>query len=173
MNKSSTLRLVLAGLFTALGIALPIAFHALSLSGSVFLPMHIPVLLAGLVCGWRYGLITGIIVPFLSSIMTGMPPIYPVAAAMALELAAYGAVIGLASKKVNTFAALIIAMLSGRAVLGISNVVLLGLSGKPYAWSAFISGAFVTALPGIIVQLILVPVIFAVLKKSKQLERVI
>lgn len=172
MEKSSTLKLVLAGLFTAIGLALPVAFHAMSLSGSIFLPMHIPVLLCGLVCGWRYGLVTGIAIPLLSSVLTGMPPVYPVALAMAFELAAYGAVIGLVSKKLNVFAALIIAMLSGRAVLGIANVALLGLSGKSYAWSAFIAGAFVTALPGIIMQLILVPVIFAILQKNKHLERV-
>lgn len=173
MKKSSTLKLVLAGFFTAIGIALPVAFHALSLSGSIFLPMHIPVLLCGLICGWKYGLVTGVIIPFLSSILTGMPPIYPVAISMAFELATYGAVIGLLSKKTNTIVALIVSMLSGRAVLGIANVILLSLSGKTYAWPAFISGAFVTAMPGIIIQLILVPAIFAVLKKSKQLERVI
>lgn len=172
MEKSSTLKLVLAGLFTAIGLALPVAFHAMSLSGSIFLPMHIPVLLCGLVCGWKYGLVTGIAIPLLSSVLTGMPPVYPVAIAMAFELATYGAVIGLLSRKMNTILALIIAMLSGRAVLGIANVALLGLSGKSYAWSAFIAGAFVTALPGIIMQLILVPVIFAILQKNKHLERV-
>ena len=171
MKKSSTQRLVLAGLLTAVGIALPVAFHALSLSGSIFLPMHIPVLLCGLKCGWKYGLAAGAVVPLLSSILTGMPPLYPVATAMALELATYGAVIGLASKKTNTFVALIIAMLSGRAVLGVSNVVLLSLSGKSYAWSAFISGAFVTALPGIIIQLILIPLIYAAVQKNRHLER--
>lgn len=172
MEKSSTLKLVLAGLFTAIGLALPVAFHAMSLSGSIFLPMHIPVLLCGLICGWKYGLVTGIAIPLLSSVLTGMPPVYPVAIAMAFELATYGAVIGLLSRKMNTILALIIAMLSGRAVLGIANVALLGLSGKSYAWSAFIAGAFVTALPGIIMQLILVPVIFAILQKNKHLERV-
>lgn len=173
MKNSSTLKLVLAGLFTAIGLALPVLFHSLGMSGSVFLPMHIPVLLCGLVCGWRYGLVTGIIVPLLSSVMTGMPPVYPVAIAMAFELAAYGAVIGLMSKMVNTIAALIIAMLSGRAVLGIANVILLSISGKAYAWSVFISGAFITAFPGMVIQLILVPVMFTILKKSKYLERVI
>ena len=170
MKKTSTQKTVLAGLFTALGLILPIAFHTFSISGSIFLPMHIPVLLTGLVCGWNYGLIAGIIVPILSSIMTGMPPIYPVAIAMAFELATYGTVIGLVSKKTNAFISLVVAMLSGRAVLGIANVVLLGMTGKNYALSMFISGAFVTALPGIIIQLILVPSIYGLLQKSKYLE---
>lgn len=170
MKKTSTQKIVLAGLFTALGLILPVAFHTFSISGSIFLPMHIPVLLTGLVCGWNYGLIAGIIVPILSSIMTGMPPIYPVAIAMAFELATYGTIIGLVSKKTNAFISLVVAMLSGRAVLGIANVVLLGMTGKNYALSMFISGAFVTALPGIIIQFILVPSIYGLLQKSKYLE---
>ena len=167
MNKSSTLKLILTGLFTAIGIGLPIAFHAFSLSGSIFLPMHLPVLLCGLICGWTYGLAAGIIVPLISSFLTGMPPLYPIAISMALELATYGAVIGLLSTRLNVLAALIGAMLSGRVILGIANVILLGLTGKAYSWSMFISGAFITALPGIIIQIILIPVVYKALEKSK------
>jgi len=172
MKKSSTLKLVLAGLFTAMGVGLPIAFHAFSLSGTIFLPMHIPVLLCGLICGWRYGMITGIIVPILSSFLTGMPPLYPVGAAMALELAAYGAIIGILAGRMNVIVALIGAMLGGRIVLGISNVVLMGLAGKSYTFSAFIAGAFVTALPGIILQLVLIPAIYLILDKTNILRKV-
>lgn len=170
MNKTSTKKIVLAGLFTALGIILPIAFHTFSISGSIFLPMHIPVLLTGLLCGWNLGLIVGFIVPILSSIMTGMPPLYPVALAMAFELATYGTVIGLVSKKANVIVSLIVSMICGRVALGIANVILLGLTGKSYAWSMFISGAFITALPGIIIQLILVPAIYMLFKKSGYIE---
>jgi len=138
----------------------------------MFLPMHIPVLLCGLVCGWRYGMITGIIVPIISSFLTGMPPLYPVGIAMALELAAYGAIIGILSERMNVIAALVGAMLGGRVVLGISNVILMGLAGKSYAFSAFIAGAFVTALPGIILQLILIPAIYLILEKSNLLKKV-
>jgi len=172
MKKSSTLKLVLAGLFTAMGVGLPIAFHAFSLSGTIFLPMHIPVLLCGLICGWRYGMITGIIVPILSSFLTGMPPLYPVGAAMALELAAYGAIIGILAGRMNVIVALIGSMLGGRVVLGISNVVLMGLAGKSYTFSAFIAGAFVTALPGIILQLVLIPAIYLILDKTNILRKV-
>ena len=108
----------------------------------------------------------------ISSFVTGMPPLYPVAVSMALELATYGAVFGRQSRKSNNiFASLISAMLSGRAVLGIANVILLSLSGKAYTWSMFISGAFITALPGIIIQLILIPLIYKTLEKSNFLER--
>ncbi len=169
MKKLSTQKIVISGLLAAIGLVLPIAFHAFSISGSIFLPMHIPVLLTGLICGWELGLIVGIIVPLLSSIITSMPPLFPVAIAMAFELATYGAVIGFVSKKTSTMVSLIVAMLSGRVVLGVANTILLGMAGKSYAWSMFVSGAFVTALPGIIIQIILVPSLFALLKKSRHL----
>lgn len=170
MKTVSTIKMILAGLLTGLGIIIPIAFHTLSISGSVFLPMHIPVLLTGLLCGWNYGLIAGIIVPILSSMITGMPLLYPVAIAMAVELATYGAVIAIVSKKTNVTISLIISMICGRLTLGIANVILLGLSGKSYAWSMFITGAFLTALPGIVIQLILIPMIYMFFKKSGYLE---
>ena len=168
MKKLSTQKIVISGLLAAIGLVLPIAFHAFSISGSIFYH-HIPVLLTGLICGWELGLIVGIIVPLLSSIITSMPPLFPVAIAMAFELATYGAVIGLVSKKTSTMVSLIVAMLSGRVVLGVANTILLGMAGKSYAWSMFVSGAFVTALPGIIIQIILVPSLFALLKKSRHL----
>ncbi len=172
MKKNATLKLVLASLFTAIGLLLPTVFHMFSLGGSIFLPMHIPVLLCGLICGWQYGLLVGFIVPLLSSAFTGMPPMFPVAIAMAAELAAYGAVTGLLSKKFNVFLSLIGAMLAGRAVSGIANAILLGAIGKPFMLSGFLSAAFVTALPGIIIQLVIIPMIMIALSKSKVLEMI-
>ncbi|WP_069998464.1 ECF transporter S component [Cellulosilyticum sp. I15G10I2] len=172
MNKTAINKLVLSGLFTAIGVIIPMIFHTFSLAGSIFLPMHIPVLLCGFICGWQYGLVVGIFVPFLGSMITGMPPIFPVATSMAFELAAYGAVAGfLASKKINVLIALLIAMLAGRIVMGAANVVFLGMAGGSYAWPAFISGAFITAFPGIIIQLILIPIILTTLKKVHLLEK--
>lgn len=172
MKKNATLKLVLASLFTALGLLLPSVFHMFSLGGTIFLPMHIPVLLCGLICGWQYGALVGFIVPLLSSAFTGMPPMFPVAIAMAAELAAYGAVSGLLSKKNNVVISLVGAMLAGRAVSGIANAVLMGVAGKPFMLSGFLTGAFVTALPGIIIQLIAIPLVMIALTKSKVLEKV-
>ncbi len=172
MKKNATLKLVLASLFTALGLLLPSVFHMFSLGGTIFLPMHIPVLLCGLVCGWQYGALVGFIVPLLSSAFTGMPPMFPVAIAMAAELAAYGAVSGFLSKKNNVVISLVGAMLAGRAVSGIANAVLMGVAGKPFMLSGFLTGAFVTALPGIIIQLIAIPLVMIALTKSKVLEKV-
>jgi hypothetical protein len=165
--KITTKQLVLTALFLAIGILLPMVFHSFGISGLVFLPMHIPVLLCGLVCGWSLGGIVGLVLPFISLLLTARPPLYPVGISMALELASYGIVAGLLYKgeKSNIFVALIGAMLAGRLVMGIANVALLGLSNETL--SAFISGAFVTALPGIILQLVLIPAIVLGLEKAK------
>lgn len=170
MKKSNTFNIILSGLFIGMGVLLPMAFHSLGLAGSVFLPMHIPVLLAGLLCGPRYGLGVGFIVPFLSSITTGMPPIYPVALFMAFELAAYGGISGYLIKRTSIFVALLGAMLGGRAVLGIVQGILLGFFGNGFALTGFVSGAFITALPGIMVQLILIPSLYLGLKKAKVIK---
>lgn len=172
MKKTTTFQLILAALFTALGVLLPTAFHAVGMAGSIFLPMHIPVLLCGLIVGWQYGALVGILVPFISSILTGMPPIYPMAVYMAFELATYGMVAGLLSKKWGSLVSLLGAMLSGRIVLAIVQFIIMGFSGNGFVLNTFLSGAFVTALPGIIVQIILIPIIMLALKKSGVLEKV-
>jgi len=164
-------KLVLSGLLLAIGLILPIIFHNFAIAGSVFLPMHIPVLLTGFICGWKYGSAVGIIVPILSSVLTGRPPMFPMAVGMAFELLTYGLVTGILSRRKNIYATLISAMVAGRIVLGIANAVLIGFfTNDSYTWSMFISGAFVTALPGIIIQLILIPIILTALTKTKLFE---
>lgn len=165
--KKNTRDLVIAGLLTAIGIAMPSLFHMVSISGQVFLPMHIPVLLCGFICGPALGGICGFLVPFICGMITGMPPLFPVATYMAFELLAYGVLTGILGKKMNVYAALIISMLGGRLVLGVAQALCLGIAGKTFMFKAFLTGAFVTALPGIIVQIILVPAILLILQKSK------
>lgn len=163
--------MVLAAFFAALGVVLPSFFHLFGMGGNIFLPMHIPVLLCGLICGWKYGALVGIVVPLVSSLATGMPPIFPIGIAMMLELGTYGFLTGFVSKKTNTFAALVVAMLGGRVVSGVAQAILMGVAGKPYGISAFLTSSFVTALPGIIIQLVAVPAIILLLKKTKVLEK--
>lgn len=165
MKNATIKNLTAAGLCAAVGLILPYFFHLFG-AGPAFLPMHIPVLICGLLCGYRYGAICGLAVPILSSLLTGMPPLFPAAIAMMFELAAYGLVSGLLYKKYNVYISLIGAMLSGRAVSGIAYAILLGFSGKPYGLPAFLTGAFATALPGIIIQIVIVPVIIIIMKKS-------
>ncbi len=173
-NRSYVKNLVLTALFIAVGLVLPSVFHMFGGAGPVFLPMHIPVLLCGFVCGWKYGLTCGIITPFLSSILTGMPPIFPVGAGMICELAAYGLLCGLLYRnlKQNVFVSLIGAMVGGRIVSGVANMIFMGIAGKPYGLSIFLTGAFVKAIPGIIIQIVLIPLLIVALEKAGQLEKV-
>lgn len=166
MKKGNLKNSVSTALCIALGILLPVFFHAVGL-GSAFLPMHIPVLLCGFLCGWPYGAVCGLLTPLLSSLLTGMPPIFPVAAAMMPELCAYGLLSGLLYRKHNLYFALLGAMLGGRIVSGLANLLFLGMAGKPYSFSIFLSSNFVQALPGIIVQIVLIPLLVLALQKAK------
>lgn len=170
--KKHVKNLTLSAMFVAVGIVLPMITGNIQQIGSMLLPMHIPVFLCGLICGWQYGLMVGAILPLMRSVLFGMPPLYPVAIAMTFELATYGLVSGFIynrSKKQGVFilyCSIIVAMLAGRIVWGLAEVVLLGLTGNTFAWSAFMAGAFFNAIPGIIVQLTLIPALMTALNKT-------
>lgn len=174
MNHISTRRLVMTALCVALGVVLPQALHAVPNAGNVLLPMHIPVLLCGLCCGWSYGLGCGILTPLMSHLISGMPPA-AVLPAMVCELAAYGLISGLAAKYIRTgkraldiYIQLISAMLIGRVVYGITNALI--FRAGAYSMEIFLTAAFVTALPGIILQLVLLPALILILEKARVLE---
>lgn len=170
--KRTVKNLVLAAMFLAIGLVLPFITGNIPAIGQMLLPMHFPVLLCGLICGWQYGLLVGLICPLLRSVAFGMPVLYPVAIEMMAELATYGAVAGLVYSHLRpqnigkVYIALIVAMLAGRVVYGVVAGLLLGF-GTGFTMSMFISAAFVNALPGIIAQLVLIPVIMAALNKAK------
>lgn len=170
-SMTNTKRLILAGLCVALGIVLPVAFHSVANAGSVLLPMHIPVLLCGLLCGWPYGLACGVLTPLLSSLITGMPPM-AMLPSMLCELAAYGLASGLLMRWVKTgklladlYLSLVGAMLLGRLVFGLLNALL--FRAGQYSVALWTTSAFVTALPGIVLQLAVIPVLVLALKKTK------
>lgn len=166
--KNNVKNIVFSALCLAIGIIIPIYFHMLGSGfGSVFLPLHIPVLICGLICGWGYGGAVGLMLPLICSTLTGMPPVYPVAVAMMFELCAYGIISGLLHKKYNVYISLFGAMLGGRIVSGIAYTVLLGFAGKSYSFPTFIISSFVTALPGIVIQILLIPVLVKVLTQAK------
>ena len=171
MNKLNPIRrTVLAALFVALCVVLPIAFHSIPNAGSIMLPMHIPVLLCGMICGWPYGFICGLLGPALSSLITGMP-LMAILPAMMVECAVYGAVTGLILKYVHTknltldlYIALIAAMIAGRVVSGAAKALIFS---PGITMSAWITASFVTALPGIVLQLVLIPQIVRLLMKTR------
>ncbi|MBD3257218.1 ECF transporter S component [candidate division GN15 bacterium] len=165
-----TQKLTWTGLFLALALVLPIGFHAFGLAGRIFLPMHIPVLLAGFLIGPLGGLIVGALAPLLSHLMTGMPPTYAVPL-MSLELPIYGLAAGLLywQLRMNVIVALVIAMILGRLVFGLGLFVLGQFMDLPYTAAVFFSagGAIVTGLPGIAVQLVLIPLIIAAVRRRR------
>ena len=170
MQKKSVARLVVAAMCLALCLVLPFLTGQIREIGSMLCPMHLPVLLCGFLCGWPWGLAVGVVAPLLRSALFGMPPLFPIAVSMAAELAVYGLVTGLLSarlpKKLGwTYVSLIAAMLLGRVAWGLVRLLLAGLSGGAFTWAMFLSGALTTAIPGIIVQLILVPVIVTAVQK--------
>lgn len=164
-------KMTLAALFLALAYVMPFLTGQIPEIGAMLCPLHIPVLLCGFVCGWPWGLAVGFIAPLLRSFMLGMPPLFPTALCMAFELAAYGAVCGvmhalLPRKRAYVYCSLLTAMLVGRVVWGAAMFVCLGLSGGSFTFAAFLAGAFTNAVPGIIVQLVLVPVLVMVIDRE-------
>lgn len=164
-------RMVSAAVCLALCMVLPFLTGQIPQVGSALSPMHIPVLLAGFLCGPWWAMAVGAVAPLLRFALFGMPPIFPTGVAMCFELAAYGLVSGLLyarlpKKTVNIYVSLVAAMLAGRVVWGIVRVALSGVAGQPFTWAAFMAGAFVNAIPGIIVHILLIPVIVMALRKA-------
>jgi len=170
--KSSVTNLVLSAMFLAIGMVLPFLTGQIPEIGQMLLPLHIPVLLCGLVCGWQYGGIVGFIMPLLRYMIFGAPPIYPAGVAMAFELAAYGVIVGFVYGHsrwkclISLYRSLLAAMVGGRLVWGIARVVMSGVASQAFTWQMFLSGALLTAIPGIILQLVFIPAVMVALDRT-------
>ena len=167
-------KLVLTAACIALCIVVPMAFHAVPNAGTIFLPMHIPVLLCGMLCGWPFGLICGLLGPLLSSVITSMPPA-AMLPGMMVECAVYGAVSGLMLKYVRTgkiyadlYISLVPAMLAGRVISGIAKALIFAPGTTLAGWATV---SFVTGLPGIVIQLLLIPAILFALEKARLIPK--
>lgn len=164
--------LTLSAMFIAIGVVLPFFTGQIQQIGSMLLPMHIPVFLCGLICGWQYGAAVGLVLPVLRSFLFGMPPLYPNAVAMSAELLTYGLVAGLLYSRsrwqcvIALYRSLIAAMIAGRVVWGITEVILLGIGGSVFTWEAFVAGALLNSIPGIILQLVLIPAVMVALNRT-------
>ena len=171
MVKMTAVKLiVLTAMCIALCVVLPLAFHMIPNAGSILLPMHIPVLLCGLICGAPFGLVCGVLGPLLSSLFTGMPPITYLPG-MVVELAVYGLAAGLLMKLVHTkklvtdvYISLIGAMLAGRIAGGLVSALIF-MAGK-YSFAAWAGGYFITCWPGLIIQLALIPPVVLALERA-------
>lgn len=170
--KSPGKTLVLPALFLAIGLVLPFLTGQIPQIGQMLLPMHIPVLLCGFICGWQSGAVVGFVLPLLRSMLFGAPAFYPMATGMAFELMTYGLAAGLLYSMskwkcmLALYRSLVIAMLAGRIVWGLVQTIQLGVFGSGFSLQMFLAGAFINAVPGILAQLILIPVIMLALGRT-------
>lgn len=172
-RENKVLKMVWAAMFLALAYVLPFLTGQIPEIGSMLCPMHIPVLLCGFICGWPWGLAVGLVAPLLRSMTLGMPPMFPTAVCMAFELTTYGAIAGamykvLPKKKITIYVSLLIAMIAGRLVWGAAMLICMGMKGGSFGASAFLAGAVTNAIPGIIVQIILIPILVMALEKVRE-----
>ena len=171
MKKTfDTRKLTLSAMFLAIAFVLPFFTGQIQQIGSMLCPMHIPVLLCGFFCGAPWGMMVGFTAPILRSMILGMPPMFPVALCMAFELGTYGFVAGflhirLPKKKWYVYVSLLCSMVLGRVVWGIMMFACMGFDTSLFGWTAFISGAVTTAIPGILLQIILIPIIVVTLER--------
>lgn len=171
MNKKN-INITLSSLFFAIAIVLPFFTGQIREIGKMLLPMHLPIFLCGLICGPYYGLIVGLITPIFRSIVVGMPVLYPNALAMAVELASYGFISGFIYKNsknktiFSIYKSLIIAMILGRIIWGICQVLLMQMVGNAFTFTLFIANGFLSGIPGIIMQLVLIPIIITAINKT-------
>lgn len=169
--KTNVHNLVLAAMFLALALVLPFLTGQIPQIGGMLLPMHLPVFLCGLICGWRYGAVVGFVAPLMRMALFGMPPLVA-AVAMAFELAAYGGIAGFLYNRsrwqcvVALYRALLAAMVGGRIVWAAVRVVMTGVASVPFTWQIFLTEALVNAIPGIILQLVFIPVLMVALDRT-------
>lgn len=168
-------RMAYAAVCLALCMILPFLTGQVPQIGGMLSPMHIPVLLAGFLAGPAWAAAVGMVAPSLRYLLFGMPPLLPVGFAMTFELATYGFAAGflyrvLPKKRGSVYAALIGAMLAGRAVWGAAAKIIYGAMGMDFTWEIFLSGAFLEAIPGIIVHIVLIPILVLALKKAKIMD---
>ena len=176
MRNERLRKLVLAALFFAIGLVLPFVTGQVPQIGAMLLPMHLPVFLCSLICGWQFGLPVGLLLPIVRSLLFSMPPLFPTAVAMSAELAAYGFFAGFFyklflnhgwKKLFAVFVSMILAMILGRLVWGGMMWLLLSVSGKGFTFEQFLAGAVINAIPGIAMQIVLVPTIMMTLDRQK------
>lgn len=171
MQKMSNVKKsIITAVCIALCYVIPLMFHGIQNAGSIFCPMHIPVFICGLICGWQYGLLCGIAGPALSSALSGMPPV-AILPSMMVELAVYGTAAGLMMKLVRTkstyadlYISLIVAIVCGRVLAGLAKALIFARGS--YSMSAWIAGSIVTSWPGTVIQLVFIPTIVFALMKS-------
>lgn len=170
-NSLKIKKLCFSGMFLAIALVLPLLTGQIQQIGNMLCPMHLPVILCGYICGWPWGLAVGFVAPLLRSAIFHMPPMIPSAAAMAFELAVYGFTAGFLYKRLPKklpaiYLTLFVSMISGRLVWGAVRFLIAGIQSTEFGFAAFWAGAVTTAIPGIIVQIILIPLLVLALERT-------
>lgn len=176
MTKNNIKSLTISALFLALGFILPMLTGQVPVIGKMLLPMHIPVLLCGFICGPKHGATIGFTLPLMRSLIFSVPVMYPTAIAVAFEMSVYGLLTGLLynhSQKKSAkrlYFTMLSAMILGRVVRCIAEIILLGIKGSPFVLKAFITGTILNAIPGIVIQLVLIPAIVIISERVGALK---
>lgn len=159
--RTKTTNVVMGGLLLAIGVIIPSIFHTTGIDGRIFLPMHIPVLLGGFLLPPMYAILLGLLTPILNNLLTGMPVLFPMVVIMIFELGVYGLVASVLYRKlrIHILVSLIISMIFGRIAAGGIVYILVVFFGQKMDPLLFVQGAIVTGLPGIIIQIILIPIL--------------
>lgn len=174
-KTKKTTNIVFAAMFLAISYILPFLTGQIPDFGNALLPMHLPVLICGYVCGGPWGLLVGIVAPLLRSLTLGMPQLYPRAIAMAFELGAYGFFTGtmyklLPKKKIFIYVSLLASMVIGRLVWGLAQFILLGFDTEAFGLVYFFAESVTKAIPGIILQIVLIPAIIMLIDYKRKKE---
>ncbi len=166
-ERNNTKRLVIAGLLLAIGIIVPTIFHTTGLPGTTFLPMHIPVLIGGFLLPPHLAALLGMLTPVLNFLITGMPVLFPMVVIMIFELGTYGFVASILYRKLKipSIISLIFSMIVGRIMVGVVVFILAAFFSIQLDPMTFIIGGVTTGLPGVIIQLVLIPtLIYSIVK---------
>ncbi|HIU28123.1 MAG TPA: ECF transporter S component [Candidatus Fimisoma avicola] len=174
-QNTRTRDMILAALCLAIAMVLPFLTGQIQTIGNMLSPMHIPVFLCAYICGWKWAAAVGFVAPFIRYAAFGMPPLMPVGVGMAFEMLTYGLVAGLLykilpKKTVNIYVSLIISMIAGRVVWGLARLIIAGVTSAQFTWEMFISGAVLTAVPGIVLHIVLIPLIVMGLKRARLID---
>lgn len=173
-QHSAVQQLIIASLLLALGLVLPIFTMQIPEIGNKLLPMHLPIILCGFILNWKYGLFLGFVTPILRSILFSMPIMFPTAIAMGFELATYGCTIALlykhSSKDLKSiYMSLILSMIAGRVVWGLVMMLIMSFTHGSFSFAIFFTSALINAIPGIALQLVIVPFLVHKIQTSKRL----
>lgn len=159
-ERNHVRNLVISGLLLVLGLIIPYIFHSSGIAGNIFLPMHVPVLIGGFLLPPQFALLLGILTPIINSLITGMPG-FPIVLIMIFELGTYGLLASVFYLKLRlpSVFALILSMIGGRIMAGLVVFILAIFFAIPLEPITYVIGAITTGIPGIVIQLILIPIL--------------